>query len=41
MNLHTPALSRRRFLRATATTAAAIGFPTLIPSSALGREGRP
>ena len=30
--------SRRRFLQ---TSAAALGFPTIIPASALGRDGRP
>jgi predicted dehydrogenase len=30
--------SRRRFLRGTAATAAALGFPTIIPSGLLGRD---
>src|SRR6476469_7748396 len=32
--------SRRCFLKATAATAALAGFPTIIPASALGREGK-
>ncbi len=38
MNTQTPATSRRQFL---GTAAAAIGFPMIIPASALGRTGRP
>ena len=34
--------TRRRFLRTTGTVgAAAVGFPTIIPSSALGNDGKP
>lgn len=37
-----PSLSRRRLLRqASLATAASFGFPTIIPGSALGKEGRP
>ncbi|MHC1766944.1 MAG: Gfo/Idh/MocA family protein [Verrucomicrobiia bacterium] len=32
-------LSRRSFLARTATTVAVLGFPTFIPSSALGKDG--
>lgn len=32
-------LSRRRFLRTAAATAAAVGFPTIIPARALGADG--
>ena len=31
--------NRRSFLKAGALTAAAVGFPTVIPGSALGRDG--
>lgn len=34
-------LSRRHFLKASAATGAAVAFPTIIPASALGRDGRP
>lgn len=33
--------NRRRFLKATAAVAAFSGFPTIIPASALGRDGKP
>lgn len=33
--------SRRRFLKTSAAAAALSGFPTIIPASALGREGKP
>ncbi|MDP1590277.1 MAG: hypothetical protein Q8M07_21160 [Prosthecobacter sp.] len=33
-----PSFSRRRFLT---TSAAALGFPTIIPATALGKGGRP
>ena len=33
--------TRRRFLKTTGTASAAIGFPTVIPSSALGKDDRP
>lgn len=33
--------SRRHFLRAAGAAGAALGFPTIIPASALGKEGRP
>jgi predicted dehydrogenase len=37
-----PTLTRRRMLRQTALTAAtSFGFPTFVPGSALGKEGRP
>lgn len=32
-------LSRRRFLKVTAAAGAALAFPTIIPASALGRDG--
>ena len=42
MNMQEPSLTTRRdFLRATATTAAALALPTFIPASALGAEGQP
>lgn len=31
--------NRRRFLKATAAVVALSGFPTIIPASALGRDG--
>src|SRR5271156_6705955 len=34
-------LSRRSFLKLTGAAGAAITFPTFIPASALGRDGRP
>jgi hypothetical protein len=34
-------LSRRSFLKVTGAAGAAIAFPTFIPASALGRDGRP
>lgn len=34
-------LTRRSFLKTSAVAAAGLSFPTIIPSSALGREGRP
>jgi predicted dehydrogenase len=34
-----PKLTRRNFLRTSVGTGAAIGFPTIIPSSALGKDG--
>ncbi len=34
-------LSRRSFLKITGAAGAAIAFPTFIPASALGRDGRP
>ena len=34
-------LSRRSFLKVTSAAGAAIAFPTFIPASALGRDGRP
>ena len=34
-------LSRRQFIRQTAGTAAVLSFPTIIPASALGKDGRP
>src|ERR1700734_1614885 len=34
-------LSRRSFLKVTGAAGAAIAFPTIIPASALGRDGRP
>jgi predicted dehydrogenase len=34
-----PSLTRRRFLQGAATAAGLTGFPALIPSSALGRDG--
>jgi predicted dehydrogenase len=34
-------LSRRSFLKATGAAGAALAFPTFIPASALGRDGRP
>ncbi len=36
-----PHLSRRSFLKVTGAAAAAVAFPTIIPASALGRDGRP
>jgi len=36
-----PLTSRRTFLKATAASAAVIGFPTIIPASAIGRDGKP
>lgn len=33
--------NRRRFLKTTAAVAALSGFPTIIPASALGRDGKP
>ncbi len=36
-----PRLSRRSFLKVTGAAAAAVAFPTIIPASALGRDGRP
>jgi predicted dehydrogenase len=44
MTKDTPAkgrLSRRSFLKITGAAGAAIAFPTIIPASALGRDGRP
>src|SRR5882672_6339769 len=35
------AISRRHFLKASAATAAVVGFPTIIPASALGNKRRP
>ncbi|HCN75657.1 MAG TPA: oxidoreductase, partial [Verrucomicrobiales bacterium] len=32
---------RRRFLRQTAASLGALGFPVIIPASALGKDGRP
>src|SRR5580658_1524449 len=37
----TAKLSRRNFLKVTGAAGAAIAFPTFIPASALGRDGRP
>ena len=34
-------LSRRSFLKVTGAAGAALAFPTFIPASALGRDGRP
>lgn len=34
-------LTRRHFLRSTAAAAASVGFPEIIPASALGKDGRP
>src|SRR5580692_11695294 len=34
-------LSRRSFLKVTSAAGAAMAFPTFIPASALGRDGRP
>src|ERR1700689_3934365 len=34
-------LSRRSFLKVTGAAGAAIAFPTFVPASALGRDGRP
>lgn len=36
-----PAATRRYFLRQASGLAAAFGFPTVIPASALGKDGRP
>jgi predicted dehydrogenase len=36
-----PVPSRRRFLQQCAGVGAAVGFPTVIPASALGKDGRP
>ena len=33
--------NRRAFLKSASATAASLGFPTIIPASALGKEGRP
>ena len=38
MTAVSPAISRRHFL---ASSAAALGFPTIIPATALGKGGRP
>ena len=35
-----PRLNRRRFLQGTAVGLGAIGFPTVVPASALGRDGK-
>lgn len=37
--MHTTAPSRRRFLQQCSAAGAALGFPTIIPSSALGKDG--
>lgn len=34
-------MNRRSFLKTTAVAAAGLSFPTIIPASALGRDGRP
>ena len=36
-----PPVKRRRFLEQTAATISALGFPAIIPASALGKDGKP